>query len=103
MGVDHGCPTVGSDQRPLTVEEHRRYELARRRATLWQQWCVHAAVYAIYNATLFLVVGEPSPYRYLWWGLGLIAHAALVRSLGAQLAAWEERAIRRRAGGGAGM
>ena len=99
MGVRSGCPGEGRDHRPVTVEEHRRYELARRQFALWRQWWLHAAVYVAYNGTLFLVVGEPSPQRYLWWGLGLLAHAALVRALGARLAAWEERAIRRRAGG----
>ena len=99
MGVHSGCLGEGRDHRPVTVEEHRRYELARRQFALWRQCCLHAAVYVVYNGTLYLVVGEPSPQRYLWWGLGLLAHAALVRALGARLAAWEERAIRRRAGG----
>ena len=99
MGVQSGCLGEGRDHRPITVEEHRRYELVRRQVALWRQWCVHAAVYVVYNGTLYLVVGEPSPYRYLWWGLGLLGHAAAVRALGGRLAAWEERTIRRRAVG----
>ncbi len=83
----------------ITVEEHRRYERARRQFSQLELLGLHAAVYVIYNVTLFLVFGEPSPYRYLWWGLGLVAHTLATFAFGARLAAWVEKRIRRRAEG----
>jgi 2TM domain len=80
-------------QRYITVEEHRRYERARRQFAQLELLGLHAAVYLVYNVTLFLVFGEPSPYRYLWWGLGLIFHALATFAFGARLAAWAEKRI----------
>ncbi len=48
------------------------------------------------HVALFLVFGEPSPYRYLWWGLGLILHALAPFAFGTRLAVWVEKRICRR-------
>ena len=84
-------------QRYITAEEHRRYECARRQFAQLELLGLHAAVYVVYNVTLFLIFGEPSPYRYLWWGLGLILHALATFTFGTRLAAWVEKRIWRRA------
>jgi hypothetical protein len=84
-------------QRYFTVEEHRRYERARRQFAQLELLGLHVAVYLVYNVTLFLVFGEPSPYRYLWWGLGLIFHALATFAFGTRLAAGVEKRIWRRA------
>ena len=84
-------------ERYITTEEHRRYELARRQFAQLELLGLHAVVYVIYNVTLFLVISEPSPYRYLWWGLGLVAHALATFAFGASFAARVEKRIRRRA------
>ena len=84
-------------ERHITVEEHRRYERARRQFSQLELLGLHAAVYVVYNVTLFLVFGDPSPYRYLWWGLGLVGHTLATFAFGARLAAWVEKRIWRRA------
>ena len=83
--------------RCVTVEGHRRYELAGGRFALLGLLWLHAAVYVFYNAIVLLVFGKPSPYRYLWWGLGLGAHASATFAFGARLAARADRKVRRRA------
>ena len=80
-------------QRYITAEEHRRYERARRQFAQMELLSLHAAVYVVYNVTLFLIFGETSPYGYLWWGLGLILHALVTFAFGARLAAWAEKRI----------
>jgi hypothetical protein len=84
-------------QRYITVDEHRCYERARRQFAQLELLGLHVAVYLVYNVTIFLVFGEPSPYRYLWCGLSLILHAVATLAFGARLAAWVEKRIWRRA------
>ena len=84
-------------QRYITIEEHRRHERARRQFAQLELLGLHAVVYVVYNVTLFLVFDDPSPYRYLWSALGLVAHTLTTFAFGTRLAAGVEKRIWRRA------
>lgn len=71
---------------PLSAEEIDR--LARRRAGAKLGWYVHAAVYLVVNAFIFLMSHHAfgsrpwSPFPLLGWGVGLALHGISVFVLG---------------------
>ena len=73
-------------QNPLTSEEIDR--LARKRAGAKLGWYVHATVYVLVNAVLFMLASQGAGHRQwtiypaLGWGLGLVLHGVSVFLLG---------------------
>ena len=71
---------------PLPDEEIDR--LARKRAGAKLGWYVHATVYVLVNAVLFLIASQGVGHRQwtiypaLGWGLGLVLHGVSVFVLG---------------------
>lgn len=71
---------------PLSAEEIDR--IARKRAGSKLGWYIHATVYVLVNALMFVVSSQGighrqwSLYPALGWGLGLVLHGIAVFMLG---------------------
>lgn len=82
------------------MDEQQKYEKARERVQEIKGFYIHALIYVIVNATLFLlnIVASPDEWWFYWsllgWGVGLGAHGLSI--FGSNLifgANWEERKI----------
>lgn len=80
--------------------EAQKLARARRRVEALSGFYIHAAVYVIVNAGLLLINVFTGPDWWVqWvvagWGVGLIAHGAVVYGINhPRVAAWEERKVR---------
>ena len=83
------------------MDDQERYERAKQKVAEIKGVYVHAVVYVLGNISLFLINILSTP-EFLWfywpllgWGIGLLAHAAIIFGLpGLFGPEWEERKIR---------
>lgn len=82
--------------------DEARYEAAKKRVEDLQGFYIHLAMFAIFNAGLFvlnyLTRGEGGSWWFWWvlipWGIGLVAHALVVFIFEGPLGTrWEEHKI----------
>lgn len=87
-------------------DEAQKLIRARRKVEAITGFYIHAAVYVIVNVGLVLIDLATGPDWWVqWvvagWGIGVIAHAAVVYGVShPRVAAWEERKVRELAGAG---
>ncbi|MEZ5817829.1 MAG: 2TM domain-containing protein [Hyphomicrobiaceae bacterium] len=88
------------------MDEARKLYLARRRVEAITGFYIHLGVYLIVNAGLFLVNLFTGPdwwvqWPVVGWGIGLIAHGAVVYGVThPRVIDWEERKVEELAGRG---
>ena len=86
------------------MDDARKLRLARRRVESITGVYVHAAIYVIVNAGLVLINLLSGPdwwvqWPILGWGIGLVAHAAVVYGINhPRVIAWEDEKVRELAG-----
>ncbi|NUO63129.1 MAG: 2TM domain-containing protein [Gemmatimonadaceae bacterium] len=79
----------------------RDYEIARRRVRARRELYIHASIFLVVNAMLFLlnVFATPGRWWFYWplfgWGIGLASHVVAYSFASSEGGEAEEAAIRR--------
>src|SRR5262245_30485609 len=88
---------TGSQEEPsMVTEPDEQYQEAKRRVEAKKGFYVHAFFFALLNVIFLAAVGWDFLWATVFWGLGLVLHAASVFfSASDWVTSWEHRAIQK--------